>query len=160
MTFLSCSKMFFWVAWLCHTHTRYIYTDPFQFFLSLTSTLCLRSQLLESLRETRAEKKSRRKALREFEDQFYRQTGRWETDHTWGLNLSAAQNFKTSMTTTLNLSAQVTGKIKGLSAPPAGWNIMTSTAGAEQIFTSLLFSRLWGTDLCFFTESVKKRIAL
>ncbi|GAA6236381.1 protein FAM13C-like, partial [Lates japonicus] len=35
-----------------------------------------RSQLLESLRETRAEKKSRRKALREFEDQFYRQTGR------------------------------------------------------------------------------------
>ncbi|XP_040885174.1 protein FAM13C-like [Toxotes jaculatrix] len=35
-----------------------------------------RSQLLESLRETRAEKKTRRKALREFEDQFYRQTGR------------------------------------------------------------------------------------
>ncbi|XP_044034144.1 protein FAM13C-like [Siniperca chuatsi] len=35
-----------------------------------------RSQLLESLRETRAEKKTRRKALREFEDEFYRQTGR------------------------------------------------------------------------------------
>ncbi|XP_056221487.1 protein FAM13C-like isoform X1 [Seriola aureovittata] len=35
-----------------------------------------RSQLLQSLRETRAEKKNRRKALREFEDQFYRQTGR------------------------------------------------------------------------------------
>ncbi|XP_035468120.1 protein FAM13C-like [Scophthalmus maximus] len=35
-----------------------------------------RYQLLQSLRETRAEKKSRRKALREFEEQFYRQTGR------------------------------------------------------------------------------------
>ncbi|XP_069373819.1 protein FAM13A-like [Paralichthys olivaceus] len=35
-----------------------------------------RSQLLQSLRDTRAEKKTRRKALREFEDQFYRQTGR------------------------------------------------------------------------------------
>ncbi|XP_020513187.2 protein FAM13C [Labrus bergylta] len=35
-----------------------------------------RSQLLICLRETRAEKKTRRKALREFEDEFYRQTGR------------------------------------------------------------------------------------
>ncbi|XP_035002290.2 protein FAM13A isoform X2 [Hippoglossus stenolepis] len=35
-----------------------------------------RSQLLQSLRETRGEKKTRRKALRVFEDQFYRQTGR------------------------------------------------------------------------------------
>lgn len=35
-----------------------------------------RSQLLACLRETRAEKKTRRKALREFEDEFYRQTGR------------------------------------------------------------------------------------
>ncbi|XP_034415263.1 protein FAM13C-like [Cyclopterus lumpus] len=35
-----------------------------------------RSQLLECLRETRAEKKTRRKALREFEDEFHRQTGR------------------------------------------------------------------------------------
>ncbi|KAM9425784.1 protein FAM13C-like [Pholidichthys leucotaenia] len=35
-----------------------------------------RSQLLECLRETRAEKKMRRKVLREFEDEFYRQTGR------------------------------------------------------------------------------------
>uniref|UniRef100_A0A8P4JYY5 FAM13A-like domain-containing protein n=1 Tax=Dicentrarchus labrax TaxID=13489 RepID=A0A8P4JYY5_DICLA len=32
--------------------------------------------LLQCLRETRSEKKTRRKALREFEDQFYRQTGR------------------------------------------------------------------------------------
>lgn len=38
----------------------------------------IRSQLLQSLRETRAEKKSRRKVLREFEEQFHRQTGRWE----------------------------------------------------------------------------------
>ncbi|KAM3860036.1 protein FAM13C [Diretmus argenteus] len=35
-----------------------------------------RPQLLESLRETRAEKKRRRKSLREFEEEFYRQTGR------------------------------------------------------------------------------------
>ncbi|XP_038591597.1 protein FAM13C [Micropterus salmoides] len=35
-----------------------------------------RSQLLVCLRETRAEKKTRRKVLREFEDEFYRQTGR------------------------------------------------------------------------------------
>uniref|UniRef100_A0A3P9J1L9 FAM13A-like domain-containing protein n=1 Tax=Oryzias latipes TaxID=8090 RepID=A0A3P9J1L9_ORYLA len=35
-----------------------------------------RSQLLECLRETRAEKKSRRKVLKEFEDEFFRQTGR------------------------------------------------------------------------------------
>ncbi|XP_029311351.1 protein FAM13C [Cottoperca gobio] len=35
-----------------------------------------RSQLLQSLRETRAEKKTRRKVLREFEDEFHRQTGR------------------------------------------------------------------------------------
>nr|XP_020472369.1 protein FAM13A-like isoform X1 [Monopterus albus]XP_020472371.1 protein FAM13A-like isoform X1 [Monopterus albus] len=35
-----------------------------------------RSQLLQCLRETRAEKKMRRKALRAFEDEFYRQTGR------------------------------------------------------------------------------------
>ncbi|XP_049420201.1 protein FAM13C-like [Epinephelus fuscoguttatus] len=35
-----------------------------------------RSQLLQCLRETRAEKKTRRKVLREFEDEFYRQTGR------------------------------------------------------------------------------------
>ncbi|XP_055085332.1 protein FAM13C [Periophthalmus magnuspinnatus] len=35
-----------------------------------------RHQLLECLRQTRAEKKSRRKVLREFEDEFYRQTGR------------------------------------------------------------------------------------
>uniref|UniRef100_A0A7N6A9B4 FAM13A-like domain-containing protein n=1 Tax=Anabas testudineus TaxID=64144 RepID=A0A7N6A9B4_ANATE len=35
-----------------------------------------RSQLLQCLRETRAEKKTRRKALKEFEDEFYRQTGR------------------------------------------------------------------------------------
>ncbi|KAK5850380.1 hypothetical protein PBY51_001264 [Eleginops maclovinus] len=35
-----------------------------------------RSQLLQSLRETRAEKKTRRKVLREFEEEFYRQTGR------------------------------------------------------------------------------------
>ncbi|XP_075934458.1 protein FAM13C-like [Anarhichas minor] len=35
-----------------------------------------RSQLLNCLRETRAEKKMRRKALREFEDEFHRQTGR------------------------------------------------------------------------------------
>uniref|UniRef100_A0A3Q4B431 FAM13A-like domain-containing protein n=1 Tax=Mola mola TaxID=94237 RepID=A0A3Q4B431_MOLML len=34
------------------------------------------SQLLQSLRETRGEKKTRRKVLREFEDEFYRQTGR------------------------------------------------------------------------------------
>ncbi|KAJ0060044.1 hypothetical protein NL108_002836, partial [Boleophthalmus pectinirostris] len=32
-------------------------------------------ELLECLRQTRAEKKSRRKVLREFEDEFYRQTG-------------------------------------------------------------------------------------
>uniref|UniRef100_A0AAX7V8A0 FAM13A-like domain-containing protein n=1 Tax=Astatotilapia calliptera TaxID=8154 RepID=A0AAX7V8A0_ASTCA len=35
-----------------------------------------RSQLLDCLRETRAEKKARRKVLKEFEDEFYRQTGR------------------------------------------------------------------------------------
>ncbi|KAM4527006.1 protein FAM13A-like isoform 1-T1 [Fundulus diaphanus] len=35
-----------------------------------------RSQLLECLRQTRAEKKIRRKVLREFEDEFYHQTGR------------------------------------------------------------------------------------
>ncbi|KAM8837119.1 protein FAM13C-like [Spinachia spinachia] len=35
-----------------------------------------RSQLLEHFRETRAEKKKRRKALREFEDEHHRQTGR------------------------------------------------------------------------------------
>ncbi|XP_068455348.1 protein FAM13C-like [Clinocottus analis] len=35
-----------------------------------------RPQLLQRLRETRAEKKTRRKALREFEDEFHRQTGR------------------------------------------------------------------------------------
>ncbi|KAK5905425.1 hypothetical protein CgunFtcFv8_001392 [Champsocephalus gunnari] len=35
-----------------------------------------RSQLLQSLRETRGEKKTRRKVLRQFEDEFYRQTGR------------------------------------------------------------------------------------
>ncbi|XP_023686559.2 protein FAM13C [Paramormyrops kingsleyae] len=35
-----------------------------------------RSELLESLRETRVEKKRRRKALREFELQFFRQMGR------------------------------------------------------------------------------------
>ncbi|XP_068162309.1 protein FAM13C-like [Antennarius striatus] len=35
-----------------------------------------RSQLLQSLRETRAEKKTRRRVLREFEDEFHRQTGR------------------------------------------------------------------------------------
>uniref|UniRef100_A0A3P8USA7 Protein FAM13A-like n=1 Tax=Cynoglossus semilaevis TaxID=244447 RepID=A0A3P8USA7_CYNSE len=35
-----------------------------------------RSQLLQTLRQTRAEKKMRRKIIREFEEQFYRQTGR------------------------------------------------------------------------------------
>uniref|UniRef100_A0AAV2LD00 FAM13A-like domain-containing protein n=1 Tax=Knipowitschia caucasica TaxID=637954 RepID=A0AAV2LD00_KNICA len=35
-----------------------------------------RHQLLECLRQTRAEKKTRRKVLREFEEEFYRQTGR------------------------------------------------------------------------------------
>ncbi|XP_013878788.1 protein FAM13C [Austrofundulus limnaeus] len=35
-----------------------------------------RSQLLECLRDTRAEKKIRRKVLKEFEEEFYRQTGR------------------------------------------------------------------------------------
>ncbi|XP_055032127.1 protein FAM13C isoform X1 [Misgurnus anguillicaudatus] len=35
-----------------------------------------RSELLECLRETRAEKRRRRKAIREFEEQFYRQMGR------------------------------------------------------------------------------------
>ncbi|XP_075891269.1 protein FAM13C [Nelusetta ayraudi] len=35
-----------------------------------------RSQLMQCLRETRQEKKMRRKVLREFEDEFYRQTGR------------------------------------------------------------------------------------
>lgn len=35
-----------------------------------------RAQLLDCLRETRAEKKTRRKVLKEFEDEFYRQTGR------------------------------------------------------------------------------------
>ncbi|KAG7280089.1 hypothetical protein CRUP_018045 [Coryphaenoides rupestris] len=35
-----------------------------------------RSELVVSLRETRVEKKRIRKGLREFEDQFYRQTGR------------------------------------------------------------------------------------
>ncbi|XP_075996625.1 protein FAM13C, partial [Genypterus blacodes] len=35
-----------------------------------------RSQLLECLRETRAEKKTKRKSLRVFEDEFHRQTGR------------------------------------------------------------------------------------
>ncbi|XP_061564518.1 protein FAM13A-like [Cololabis saira] len=35
-----------------------------------------RSQLLACLRETRAEKKTRRKVLKAFEDEFYRQTGR------------------------------------------------------------------------------------
>ncbi|XP_028264345.1 protein FAM13C-like isoform X2 [Parambassis ranga] len=35
-----------------------------------------RSQLLHFLRETRAEKKTRRKVLKEFEDEFQRQTGR------------------------------------------------------------------------------------
>ncbi|XP_016392294.1 protein FAM13C [Sinocyclocheilus rhinocerous] len=35
-----------------------------------------RSELLECLRETRAEKKRRRKAIREFEEQFFRQMGR------------------------------------------------------------------------------------
>uniref|UniRef100_A0A3B5AXE3 FAM13A-like domain-containing protein n=1 Tax=Stegastes partitus TaxID=144197 RepID=A0A3B5AXE3_9TELE len=34
------------------------------------------SSLLDCLRETRAEKKTRRKVLKEFEDEFYRQTGR------------------------------------------------------------------------------------
>lgn len=35
-----------------------------------------RPVLLEHLRETRADKKRLRKALREFEEQFYKQTGR------------------------------------------------------------------------------------
>ncbi|XP_024859297.1 protein FAM13A-like [Kryptolebias marmoratus] len=35
-----------------------------------------RSQLQQCLRDTRAEKKIRRKVLKEFEDEFYRQTGR------------------------------------------------------------------------------------
>uniref|UniRef100_A0AAR2K8H3 FAM13A-like domain-containing protein n=1 Tax=Pygocentrus nattereri TaxID=42514 RepID=A0AAR2K8H3_PYGNA len=35
-----------------------------------------RSELLECLRETRVEKKRRRKAIREFEEQFFRQMGR------------------------------------------------------------------------------------
>ncbi|XP_030019248.1 protein FAM13C-like [Sphaeramia orbicularis] len=35
-----------------------------------------RCQLLECLRQTRAEKKARRKVLREFEEEFHRQTGR------------------------------------------------------------------------------------
>ncbi|KAG9267297.1 protein FAM13C [Astyanax mexicanus] len=35
-----------------------------------------KSELLECLRETRAEKKRRRKAIREFEEQFFRQMGR------------------------------------------------------------------------------------
>ncbi|KAM9462164.1 protein FAM13C [Clarias gariepinus] len=35
-----------------------------------------RSELLQCLRETRVEKKRRRKAIREFEDQFFRQMGR------------------------------------------------------------------------------------
>ncbi|TSK14551.1 Protein FAM13C [Bagarius yarrelli] len=35
-----------------------------------------RSELLQCLRETRAEKKRRRKAIREFEEQFFRQMGR------------------------------------------------------------------------------------
>ncbi|KAK7123032.1 hypothetical protein R3I94_019971 [Phoxinus phoxinus] len=35
-----------------------------------------RSELLDCLRETRAEKKRRRKAIREFEEQFFRQMGR------------------------------------------------------------------------------------
>uniref|UniRef100_A0A3P9AAV0 FAM13A-like domain-containing protein n=1 Tax=Esox lucius TaxID=8010 RepID=A0A3P9AAV0_ESOLU len=38
-----------------------------------------RSELLEFLRETRKEKKKRGKALREFEEQFYKQTGRTAT---------------------------------------------------------------------------------
>ncbi|KAJ8013677.1 hypothetical protein DPEC_G00032280, partial [Dallia pectoralis] len=37
------------------------------------------SELLEFLRETRKEKKKRRKALREFEEQFFKQTGRTAT---------------------------------------------------------------------------------
>ncbi|KAL0964707.1 hypothetical protein UPYG_G00327860 [Umbra pygmaea] len=38
-----------------------------------------RSELLEFLRETRKEKKGRRKALRQFEEQFFKQTGRTAT---------------------------------------------------------------------------------
>ncbi|KTF82140.1 hypothetical protein cypCar_00021246, partial [Cyprinus carpio] len=38
----------------------------------------VRSELLECLHETRAEKKRRRKAIREFEEQFLRQMGRKE----------------------------------------------------------------------------------
>lgn len=39
-------------------------------------SLFYRPVLLEHLRETRADKKRLRKALREFEEQFYKQTGR------------------------------------------------------------------------------------
>lgn len=39
-------------------------------------SLFYRPVLLEQLRETRADKKRLRKALREFEEQFYKQTGR------------------------------------------------------------------------------------
>ncbi len=49
-----------------------------------------RSQLLQCLRETRAEKKTRRKVLREFEDEFYRQTGRWETNQRQGVQTSTS----------------------------------------------------------------------
>ena len=38
--------------------------------------VCARSELVVCLRETRVEKKRRRKALREFEEEFFRQTGR------------------------------------------------------------------------------------
>jgi len=39
-------------------------------------SLFYRPVLLEHLRETKADKKRLRKALREFEEQFYKQTGR------------------------------------------------------------------------------------
>lgn len=45
--------------------------------LTWLSSCWSRSQLLECLRDTRTEKKIRRKVLKEFEDEFSRQTGRW-----------------------------------------------------------------------------------
>uniref|UniRef100_A0A672K250 FAM13A-like domain-containing protein n=1 Tax=Sinocyclocheilus grahami TaxID=75366 RepID=A0A672K250_SINGR len=66
----------FAMTWVCkcflmiNCRVRYSFTNC---VLHLSNC---RSELLECLRETRAEKKRRRKAIREFEEQFFRQMGR------------------------------------------------------------------------------------
>lgn len=60
---------------LCYPNPRLLQSFQAKWgfmFLSLFH----RPVLLEHLRETRADKKRLRKALREFEEQFYKQTGR------------------------------------------------------------------------------------